>query len=129
MFGRGLIVKAATIAAMSACVFVGIAFLGLAIYATLAIWLVPAGAAALTALIFAIGAGAMAQILKGPSDPDEDDEPAGMQERVVGLFRTRPILGTVAGLAAGYIFLRNPALATMVAAAFTEKAHGPRSRR
>ena len=38
------------------------------------------------------------------------------------------ILGTVAALAGGYIFLRNPALATMVAAAFTEKSHG-RSRR
>lgn len=129
MFGRGLIVKAATIAAMSACVFVGIAFLGVAIYAALAIWLVPAGAAALTAVLFAIGAGVAAMILKGPSEPDEDDEPAGIQERVVGLFRTRPIMGTVAGLAAGYIFLRNPALATMVAAAFTEKAHGSRSRR
>ena len=35
----------------------------------------------------------------------------------------------VAALAGGWIFLRNPALATMVAAAFTEKSHGGRQRR
>jgi hypothetical protein len=33
---------------------------------------------------------------------------------------------TVAALAGGWIFLRNPALATMVAAAFTEKTTGRR---
>ena len=46
-----------------------------------------------------------------------------------GLGNIRPILGTVAALAGGWIFLRNPALATMVAAAFTEKSHGGRQRR
>ena len=35
----------------------------------------------------------------------------------------------IAALAGGWIFLRNPALATMVAAAFTEKSHGSRRRR
>lgn len=129
MFGRGLIVKAAGIAAVAACVFVAIVALGFAIYAGLAIWLIPAGAAAVTALIFAVAAGVTALVVLGPKEPEYDDEPVGVQERVVGLFRTRPILGTVAGLAAGYIFLRNPALATMVAAAFTEKARGSGSRR
>jgi len=130
MFGRGLMVKAAGIAAVAASVFVAIVALGFAIYAGLAIWLVPAGAAAVTALIFAVVAGVTALVVLGPKEPDYDeDEPVGVQERVVGLFRTRPILGTVAGLAAGYIFLRNPALATMVAAAFTEKARGSGSRR
>ena len=36
---------------------------------------------------------------------------------------------SVAALAGGWIFLRNPALATMVAAAFTEKSHRSRRRR
>jgi hypothetical protein len=64
------------------------------------------------------------------SEPEEDyeDEPSGLGARAYSLFRQRPILGTVAALAGGWIFLRNPALATMVAAAFTEKPHG-RSRR
>ncbi len=129
MLGRGLMVKAAGIAAVAASVFVAVVALGFAIYAALAMVLVPAGAAAITALLFAIAAGVVALSVLGPRDPEYDDEPEGIQERVVGLFRSRPILGTVAGLAAGYIFLRNPALATMVAAAFTEKARGPSSRR
>lgn len=129
MFGRGLIVKAAGLAAVAACVFVAVIALGFAIYAGLTIWLVPPAAAGVTALLFAIAAGVTALVILGPKQPEYDDEPVGVQERVVGLFRTRPILGTVAGLAAGYIFLRNPALATMVAAAFTEKARGSGSRR
>ena len=130
MFGRGLMVKAAAIAAVGACVFVAVVALGFAVYAGLDVFLVPAGAAAVTALLFAIAAGVTALVVLGPKDPEYDeDEPVGVQERVVGLFRTRPILGTVAGLAAGYIVRRNPALASMVAAAFTEKARGPGSRR
>ena len=42
--------------------------------------------------------------------------------------KQRPILGAAAALAGGFIFLRNPALATMVAAAFTEKSRGRRRR-
>lgn len=129
MLGRGLMVKAAGLAAVAASVFVAVVALGFAIYAALAMVLVPAGAAAVTALLFAVAAGVVALAVLGPKEPEYDDEPEGIQERVVGLFRSRPILGTVAGLAAGYIFLRNPALATMVAAAFTEKARGPGSRR
>lgn len=130
MFGRGLIVKAAGIAAVAACVFVAVAALGLAVYSALTLVLIPAGAAAVTAVLFAAAAGIGAAVIAGPKDPEPVDEPVGLQDRVVGLFQTRPILGTVAGLAAGWIFLRNPALATMVAAALTEKARGPgRSRR
>ena len=129
MFGRGLIVKAASVAAMAACVFVAIVALGLAVYYTLSIVLIPAGAAAVTALIFAIGAFVAAMLLGYKPEFDEEAEPEGLTDRAVQLFRTRPILGTVAGLAAGWIFLRNPALATMVAAAFTEKAHTAGRRR
>ncbi len=129
MFGRGLIVKAASVAAMSACVFTAVVALGLAVYYALSIVLVPWGAAAVTALIFAIGAAACAMALGYKPEADEDAEPEGLTDRAVQLFRTRPILGTVAGLAAGWIFLRNPALATMVAAAFTEKAHSAGRRR
>lgn len=106
MFGRGLIVKAASLAAMTACV-----------------------AAAITALIFAVCAGVFAALLGYRPEPQEEAEPEGLTDRAIQLFRTRPILGTVAGLAAGWIFLRNPALATMVAAAFTEKAHTTGRRR
>ena len=129
MFGRGLIVKAASLAAMTACVVVATVAAGLAIYYALSIVLIPAGAAAITALIFAVCAGVFAALLGYRPEPQEEAEPEGLTDRAIQLFRTRPILGTVAGLAAGWIFLRNPALATMVAAAFTEKAHTTGRRR
>ena len=131
MLGRGLIVRAASIAAMAACVFVAVTALGLAVHFGLALVMAPVAAAGLTALLFAAVAGIVAFLLSRPRDEeDQIDEHSGLTERVGGLFRSRPILGTVAGLAAGWIFLRNPALATMVAAAFTEKARGSgRSRR
>ena len=129
MFGRGLMVRAAGLAGVAACVFVAVAALGFAIYAGLAMVLVPAGAAAVTALLFAAAAGIAALVIAGPREPEPDDEPAGLQDRVVALFSERPILGTVAGLAAGFIFLRNPALATMVAAVMSDKAAAPRRRR
>ena len=62
-------------------------------------------------------------------DEEDEEDVAGLGQRAYMLFRQRPILGTVAALAGGWIFLRNPALATMVAAAFTEKSHGGRRRR
>lgn len=129
MFGRGLMVRAAGLAGVAACVFVAVAALGFAIYAALSIVLVPAGAAAVTALLFAATAGIAGLIIAGPREPDPADEPAGLQERIVTLFSQRPILGAAVGLAAGFVFLRNPALATMVAAVLNDRAAPPRRRR
>ena len=127
---RGLVKKAVAAAAAAGAALVAVIFLGVAIF--YALWLVvPAlAAAAITFLLFAFVAIIIAVLfLRGESDEDEEDlEDAGIGQRAFMLFRERPILGTVAALAGGWIFLRNPALATMVAAAFTEKSHG-RSRR
>lgn len=129
MFGRGLMTKAAGLAALAACVIVAVLALGFAVYAALAMVLVPAGAAAITALLFAAAAGIAGLVIAGPREPEPVDEPVGIQDRIVTLFSERPILGTVAGLAAGFIFLRNPALATMVAAVMSDKSGTPRRRR
>ncbi|MBN8553087.1 MAG: hypothetical protein J0L52_09375 [Caulobacterales bacterium] len=129
MFGRGLMTRAAGLAGVVACIFVAVIALGFAIYAALELVLIPAGAAAVTAAIFAIAAGVAGLIIAGPREPEPVDEPAGLQDRVVALFSQRPILGTVAGLAAGFIFLRNPALATMVASIMSEGPPTGRRRR
>jgi hypothetical protein len=129
MFGRGLMTKVAGLAGVAACLFVAIVALGFAVYAGLEMFLVPAAAAAVTALIFAVVAGVTALVIKGPREPEPVDEPSGLQERVVTLFSQRPILGTVAGLAAGWIFLRNPALATMVATVLSDRPSTSRRRR
>lgn len=123
MFGRGLVKKAAAAAVVAACAFVVIVALGAAEFYALCLVLAPLGAAAVTALTFAVLALIVALVYLGGQEEDEEEvEPTGVGERVFALFRDRPIMGAVAALAGGFIFLRNPALATMVAAAFTEKS-------
>lgn len=124
---RGLVKKAVAAAIAAGAGFVAIVALGATIFYALCLVVIPLGAAAITFGLFALMALIVTLVyLKGDSDDEEDDEPVGMGQRAFSLFRERPILGAVAALAGGWIFLRNPALATMVAAAFTEKSHGRR---
>lgn len=129
MLGRGLIRKAAAVAAMAAAVMVAVVALGYAAFFALAMVMAPAAAAAITAVVFAAVAVLVAWLGFRRAAPSEPEEPAGIGERAIELFRTRPILGAAAGLAAAFIFLRNPALATVVAAAFTEKSRDGGRRR
>ncbi len=133
MIGKGLVKKLVAAFAAAASAFVAVVAVGATLYYALCLVLPALGAAAITAGVFALTALVITLVfLKGDSrddDDEEDDEPAGLGERAVHLFTSRPILGTVAALAGGYIFLRNPALATMVAAAFTEKSRKPVRRR
>jgi hypothetical protein len=131
MIGRGLVKKVAATAVVAASAFVVVVALGATLYYALALIMPELGAAALTAGAFALLALVVAMtFLKKASDDEaeEDEEPEGLGARAYHLFRQRPMLGTVAALAGGWIFLRNPALATMVAAAFTEKSRTRRRR-
>ena len=135
MFGGGLarnLVKKAVAASVAAGAgLVAVLALGATIFFALQLVVPPLAAAALTFLLFALVAAVVAMMFVARSEAEdelEEDEPSGLGQRAYSLFKQRPILGTVAALAGGWIFLRNPALATMVAAAFTEKPHG-RSRR
>lgn len=129
MPGRGLVRRAVATAVAAGAGFVAILAFGAVVFYALAIVVPPLAAAAITALLFAVVALVVALVFlrRAEGDADDEDEPEGLGMRAVQLFRQRPILGTVAALAGGWIFLRNPALATMVAAAFTEKAR-PRRR-
>lgn len=134
MIGKGLVRKLTAAVVVAACAFVVIVALGATLYFSLALVLPPLGAAAITAGFFALVAIIVALVFLNASGAmeDEDDyaeDDLGLGQRAFALFRQRPILGTVAALAGGWIFLRNPALATMVAAAFTEKPHGRGYRR
>jgi hypothetical protein len=111
---------------------VAVLALGAAVFYGLMLVVPPLAAAAITFLLFAVVALAVALtfVARSEAEDEEDEEDvSGLGQRAYMLFRQRPILGTVAALAGGWIFLRNPALATMVAAAFTEKSHGSRRRR
>ncbi|WP_292061637.1 hypothetical protein [Brevundimonas sp. UBA7664] len=129
---RDLVRKAVAASIAAGAALVAILALGATIFYALQLVVVPLAAAAITFLLFAVIALAVALIFvaRGDAqDEDEDEDSAGLGHRAYTLFRQRPILGTVAALAGGWIFLRNPALATMVAAAFTEKSHGRRRSR
>jgi hypothetical protein len=127
---RGLIRKAVAAAVAAGAALVAIVALGATIFYALCLVVPPLAAAAITFLLFALVAAAVAAIFLGrdAQEDEEEDEPQGMAQRAFMLFRERPILGTAAALAGGWIFLRNPALASLVAAAFTEKSHGRRGR-
>jgi len=129
---RGLVKKAVAASVAAGAALVAVLALGATIFYALQLVVVPLAAAAITFLLFAVIALAVVLIFVARSEAeDEEDEEdvSGLGQRAYMLFRQRPILGTVAALAGGWIFLRNPALATMVAAAFTEKSHGGRRRR
>jgi len=129
---RGLVKKAVAASVAAGAALVAVLALGATIFYALQLIVVPLAAAAITFLLFAVIALAVVLIFVARSEAeDEEDEEdvSGLGQRAYMLFRQRPILGTVAALAGGWIFLRNPALATMVAAAFTEKSHGSRRRR
>ncbi|WP_305759686.1 hypothetical protein [Brevundimonas sp.] len=135
MFGggmaRGLVKKAVATAVAAGAALVAVAAFGATVFYALQLLVVPLAAAAITFLLFAVIALAVVLIFVARSeaeDEEDEDDASGLGHRAYMLFRQRPILGTVAALAGGWIFLRNPALATMVAAAFTEKSHGSRRR-
>ncbi len=129
---RGLVKKAVAASVAAGAALVAVLSLGATIFYALQLVVTALAAAAITFLLFTVIALAVALIFLARSkvEEEEDEEDvAGLGQRAYMLFRQRPILGTVAALAGGWIFLRNPALATMVAAAFTEKSHGGRRRR
>jgi hypothetical protein len=128
MLGKGLIKKLSAAFVVAGAGFVAVVALGATVYYALCLALPPLAAAAVTAGVFALIAVIVAVVFLGAGgafEPEDDyeDETLGIGGRALALFKQRPILGTVAALAGGWIFLRNPALATMVAAAFTEKPH------
>jgi membrane protein YdbS with pleckstrin-like domain len=128
---RNLVKKAVAASVAAGAALVAVLALGATIFFALQLVFEPLAAAAITFLLFTVIALAVAMIFVTRSEAEEElneDDVSGLGQRAFMLFKQRPILGTVAALAGGWIFLRNPALATMVVAAFTEKSHG-RTRR
>ena len=126
MIGRGLINRAVATFVAAGAAFVAMVALGATVYYLLLLVVPPLIGAALTALLFALIAAVVALVFvrraHGDDEDEEYDEPEGLGMRALRLFQQRPLLDAAAAPAGGFIFLRNPALATMVAAAFTEKS-------
>lgn len=114
--------KAAAVAAIVTAVVLCVTALGHATWLLLLDYLTPVGAALALAAVMAVIAGAVAWFSFGKPirfSREPEPEPETLTQKVIGLAKDRPIVATVAGLAAGFIFLRNPALATIVAAALS----------
>ena len=128
---RTLVRKAVAAAVAAGAALVAVIAFGATVFYALCLVVPELAAAAITFLLFALAARAVTVIFLRRDAAEEEEleeEPLGLGQRAFMLFRERPILGTVAALAGGWIFLRNPALASIVAAAFTEKTHGRRGR-
>lgn len=128
---RTLVRKAVAAAVAAGAALVAVIAFGATVFYALCLVVPELAAAAITFLLFALAALAVTVIFLRRDAADEEEleeEPLGLGQRAFMLFRERPILGTVAALAGGWIFLRNPALASIVAAAFTEKTHSRRGR-
>lgn len=134
MIGRGLVNRLVAMAVAAGAAFVAVVATGATVYYALALALAPLGAAAITAALFLILALVVAVVFLKKAEGDDEGEDdyghdGGLTARALTLFRNRPILAATAALAGGWIFLRNPALASLVAAAFTEKSHSSSRRR
>lgn len=128
---RDLVRRAVALGVAAGAALVAVAALGATIFYALCLVLVPLAAAAITSLLFAVVALIVVLVfVRGERElPPQEDESFGLADRAVALFRERPILGTAVALAGGWIFLRNPALATLVTAAFTDKSSSQYRRR
>ena len=126
MIGRRFVLKLSAAAAIAAAVVLAVVAAAYALFALLSESLGHAASAAIVAGVFALLAGLGGFLMFGRAT-EPADEPAGLTGRIADLVRERPLMATAAGIAAGWIFMRNPALATVVAAALSEK--GPERRR
>ena len=133
MIGGRIAAKVAAVAAFATAVVLCVIALGSAAWYGLVQVMPNWGAALVLAAIMAVGAGVIALFAFGKpmfrSAPEP--EPESLTHRLIGFAKERPIAATAAGLAAGFIFLRNPALATIVAAALSgaPSDDGPKRRR
>lgn len=121
MIGGRIAAKVAAVAAIATAVVLCVVALGSAAWYGLVQVMPNWGAALVLAAIMAAAAGIVGLLAFGKpmfrSAPEP--EPESLTHRLIGFAKERPIAATAAGLAAGFIFLRNPALATIVAAALS----------
>ncbi len=128
IFGKTLTALAAA-AAIAAAAAVSVVAAAFALFAVLAPHLGAAGAAAVVAAVAAaiVGIAGLLAAFKAEerSRPPPGPDPMAFAEQAIEMVKQRPILTVGAGLAAGIIAFRNPALAAIVAKAFVDSQKPP----
>jgi len=128
IFGKTLTTLAAA-AAIAAAAAVSVVSAAFALFAVTEPHLGAAGAAAVVAAIAAAIvalAGLLAAMKAEEKDrPAAGPDPMAFAEKAIEMIKERPILTVGAGLAAGIIAFRNPALAAIVAKALMDSNKPP----
>ena len=127
MLGKGLVNRAVATLVAAGAAFVTVVALGATGFYALLLVVTPLAASAITAGVFALITLIVALVFlkKGHGDEDKEEEPEedqGMSGRAMRLFAERPVLGTIAALAGGFLVLRNPALASLAVTMVAQKA-------
>jgi hypothetical protein len=128
IFGKTLTTRAAA-AASAAAAAVSVVSAAFALFAVLAPHLGSAGAAAVVAAVAAaiVGLAGLVTALKAEEKarPVVAPDAFAFAEKAIEMVKDRPILTVGAGLAAGIIAFRNPALAAIVAKALLDSQKPP----
>lgn len=127
MLGKGLVNRAVATLVAAGAAFVTVVALGATGFYALLLVVTPLAASAITAGVFALITliVTLVYLKKGHGDDDKEDEieeDQGMSGRAMRLFAERPVLGTIAALAGGFLVLRNPALASLAVTMVAQKA-------
>ncbi|MBL8771610.1 MAG: hypothetical protein JNK30_09535 [Phenylobacterium sp.] len=121
---RRVLALAAAVSAVAVAAGVVVVAAAYGVFALARIWLIPAGAAAVTAALFAAVAVTVAWIAARPVTPPKrkavaaEDEQAGLVDRVILLARERPLIALGAAAAAAVVLVRNPAVVSAIVTAF-----------
>lgn len=131
---RKLVNRMVSGAVAAAAAFVAVIALGATLFYGLSLVMLPVGAAAITAGVFALIAIVAYLVFANKADPDdgaddEDEEPEGMPARLLHMVQQRPVIGVVAALAAGAILLKKPALAALALSTFNDSGRDRRDKR
>lgn len=130
MIGGRIALRFAAAASIAAAAAVSVVAASFALYAALKPLIGEAGGAAAVAVVFALGAWIGAALLnrRVETKPRRQEEHASpveaLTDRMGDLVRERPLMAAAAALAGGFIIVRNPALATIVAAALGGRQSG-----
>ena len=119
---RRVLQLAAAIAAVAAAAGVVVVAGAYGVYALARIWLIPAGAAAVTAGLFALVALVVAWLATRPVTPARKPaaaaDDASLIDRLITMAKERPLIALGAAAAAAVVLLRNPAVVTAIVSAF-----------
>jgi hypothetical protein len=113
VISRKILNFAIVVATAAAAAIVGVVAAAFALYALVEQWLGAAGAAAIIALVFALGAAGIAWFVARQSESEPLDDQS-MIDRLVAMAKDRPLVAAGAAAAIMTVVLRNPKILSVL---------------